>query len=63
MRVSQGVWSDLKSVKQFVQNVFQLLVQFLIIVWIWTGGLILLGLLWLFFKTKEFLLIKVLKRE
>jgi len=53
----------LKNLKQFVQGIFQLLLQFLIIVWIWTGGLILLGLLWLFFKTKEFLLIKVLKRE
>lgn len=49
--------------KQALQDLMQLLLQMLIVVWIWTFGLALLGLFWIWYKTKEFIQIRILKRE
>lgn len=49
--------------KHMLQCIWNVMLQLTIIVWIWTGGLLLLSLCWLYFKTKEFIQIKVLKRE
>lgn len=46
-----------------IKDLLQLLLRFLIVVWIWTFGLLFLGLFCLCYKTKEFIQIRVLKRE
>jgi len=49
--------------KNLLGNIWSLMLQLLIIVWIWTFGLLFLGLCWVYFKTKEFIQIRILKRE
>jgi len=53
----------MKGLKDKVLDVLHLMLRALIVIWIWTGGLALLALCYAYFKTKEFIQIRVLKRE
>lgn len=46
-----------------IKDLLQLLLRILIVIWIWTFGLLFLGLFWVCLKTKHFIQIRVLKRE